>query len=180
MPPKFSFEARLVVGFRGWIGVELPSESSEYLATRRQVAVVGTVAGRSFNGIAAPSGTGHFLWINQRVRRQLKLKTGDRVQVSLEPNVRRSGIVIPQELEEALDTQSEGRRWWEALSPAKRRIAITWIGHAKSSEVRAYRVSDVLRRARRAFLKEGPFYPTREDQVYLSRPKKPRRRHGRG
>lgn len=179
MPLKFSFAARLIVGFRGWIGVELPSESSEYFTTRRQVAVAGTVDGRSFNGIAAPSGHGHFLWINQRLRRQLKLEVGDRVRISLEQRFQRSGRRIPLELKAALDMQPEARRWWEALSVAQRRIAMTWIGHAKSPDVRGYRVSDVLRRARRAFLKEGPFYPNREDQAYLSRPKE-RRRHDRG
>jgi hypothetical protein len=171
MRQRFSFDAHLVIGFRGWIGVELPSNSSAYLATRRQVAVAGTINGRAFRSTATPSGQGHFLWINQTLRGQLKLQVGDRVQVSLEPKHRRSSVPIPKELDEALDSQPAARKWWGGLSPAKQRIATEWIGHAKSSEVRVYRASDVLRRARRTFLKEGPFYPTKEDQIHLSRPK---------
>jgi hypothetical protein len=167
MRKRLRFDAHLVIGFRGWIGVELPSDSSDYLATRRQVAVVGTMNGRQFRGTALPSGHGHFLGVNQTLRGQLKLQVGDRVHLTLEPKRRRRGPV-PKELDEALDREVEARKWWGGLSPAKRRIATEWIGHAKSSEVRVYRASDVIRRARRAFLKEGPFYPTKEDQIDLS------------
>lgn len=80
-------------------------------------------------------------------------------------------VAMPTELAAALKRDREARKWWEALSESKHRIAMTWIGQAKSVDVRNYRVSDVLRRARRAYMKEGPFYPTKEDQPLLSRPK---------
>lgn len=75
---------------------------------------------------------------------------------------------LPHELREALGRLPEAEQWWDGLTPAAQRMALTWIGRAKSPQVREWRVQDVLRRARRFHRREGPFYPTREDQPLLS------------
>lgn len=78
---------------------------------------------------------------------------------------------VPPELLAAFVLRPEAREWWDGLTPAARGIASTWIGRAKNPQVREWRAEDVLRRARRYHLKQGPFYPTREDQRLLARPR---------
>lgn len=85
----------------------------------------------------------------------------------------RSRLVVPAELRHALARSAIDRRSWLALTPAARRMGATWIAHAKGTDVRSWRVADVIRRARRYAGGAGPFYPTKADQTLLARPRSP-------
>lgn len=141
---EIRFTGPVVRRFRNWLGVWVPPSVTRRLGTKAQIAVAGRV--------------------NQ-------IETRQRVVVAVTRVSKGPDVAMPTELAAALKRDLEARKWWEALSESKHRIAMTWIGQAKSADVRNYRVSDVLRRARRAYVKEGPFYPTKEDQPLLSRPK---------
>jgi Domain of unknown function (DUF1905)/Bacteriocin-protection, YdeI or OmpD-Associated len=157
-------------GFRDFLGVELPPGSVEFFGTKAQVSVEGTVNGHNFNGLAFPTADGtHFLSLNRRVRRQLAISEGDRLEFLIRRREPAEDDVMPAELARALASEPEAQIWWADLQSGHRRTALRFIGGARSSEVRAWRVSDVLRRAKRYFRKEGPFYPTKQDQPFLSR-----------
>jgi hypothetical protein len=168
-----NFRAGLTRNLRGYWGVVLPREASERLGTRRQVSAVVSVAGIRFQTVLSPTGEGgHFLPIKKAVREKLGLSSGDSVEVAIHHRVSAPEVAVPQELVEAIAKSDTDRRAWESLTPAARRIASTWIGGARGDEVRGWRVTDVLRRARRYFRGEGPFYPTKEDQAKLARPRR--------
>ena len=76
----------------------------------------------------------------------------------------------PPDLARALRADPRASRDWRSLTPAARRMGAHWIDGAKSSDVRAWRIADVLRRADRYARGAGPFYPTDQDQRLLSRP----------
>jgi Domain of unknown function (DUF1905)/Bacteriocin-protection, YdeI or OmpD-Associated len=171
---ELEFTGQLERGFRGWIGVRLPASSPSRLGTKAQVAVAGSVNGHPIITTVQAAGDGrHFLALNQALRASLQVTVGDVVQVRLRPAPAKRPVGMPDELRAALETTPEAEQWWQALSPGKQRVAATWISHAKGTEVRAWRASDVLRRARRAFVGEGPFYPTQADQPLLGRPRRP-------
>jgi uncharacterized protein DUF1905/bacteriocin resistance YdeI/OmpD-like protein len=168
-----SFRAGLTRNVRGYCGVVLPREASERLGTRRQVSAVVSVAGIRFRTVLSPTGKGgHFLPIKKAVREKLGISFGDSVEVAIHQRVSAPEAAVPRELVEAIANSETDRKAWESLTPAARRIASTWIGGARGSEVRAWRVTDVLRRARRYYRGEGPFYPTKEDQAKLARPRR--------
>jgi bifunctional DNA-binding transcriptional regulator/antitoxin component of YhaV-PrlF toxin-antitoxin module len=168
-----SFRASLTRNVRGYWGVVLPREASERLGTRRQVSAVVSVAGVRFQTVLSPTGDGgHFLPIKKAVREKLGISSGDSVEVAIHHTVSAPEVAVPQELLEALTKSDTDRKAWESLTPAARRIASTWIGRARGHEVRAWRIKDVLRRARRYYRGEGPFYPTKEDQAKLARPRR--------
>jgi hypothetical protein len=81
----------------------------------------------------------------------------------------------PPDLARALRASRTAASHWRSLTPGARRIASRWIAGAKAAEVRAWRIADVLRRARRYAAGAGPFYPTADDQRLLARPRKARR-----
>jgi hypothetical protein len=165
----------LIRGFRGFLGVALPPESVGLFGTKAQVSVEGTVNGYPFDGLAFPTAEGnHFLNLNAKVRRRLTISEGQRLEFIIRRRTPAEDPVVPPELARALGRESEAQIWWAHLKPGHRRTALRFIGGAKSPEVRAWRVSDVLRRAKRYFQKGGPFYPTKEDQPFLSRVAGPR------
>jgi hypothetical protein len=100
---------------------------------------------------------------------QLAISEGDRLEFSIRRRAPAEDPVVAPELARALASEPEAEIWWAHLQSGARRTALQFIGGAKSPEVRAWRVSDVLRRAKRYFQKEGPFYPTKADQPFLSR-----------
>jgi uncharacterized protein DUF1905/bacteriocin resistance YdeI/OmpD-like protein len=161
---------RLVRGFRGFLGVELPPGSVEFFGTKAQVSVEGEVNGHPFDGLAFPTARGtHFLNLNASVRRRLTISEGDRLEFIIRRRALAEDPGVPSELARALADEPEAQIWWAHLESGHRRTALRFIADAKSPEVRAWRVSDVLRRAKRYFQKEGPFYPTKEDQPLLAR-----------
>ena len=171
-PPNHSLAAGglLVRGFRDFLGVELPPGSVEFFGTKAQVSVEGTVNGLPFVGLAFPTADAtHFLNLNAKLRRRLAISEGDRLEFIIRRRAPAEDNVVPAELARALASEPEAQIWWAHLQSGYRRTALRFIGGAKSPEVRAWRVSDVLRRAKRYFQEEGPFYPTKEDQPFLSR-----------
>jgi hypothetical protein len=164
------FRAKLARTRRDWLGVVLPPESAEWLGTRGQAPVEAIVNGAAFRTTAFPSGYGaHVVLVNAALRRTLGVGEGDTLDVELRRAAPRGTPPMPADLRAAL-RGSEARRAWDVLTPAARRVALTWIEGAVSTDVRSWRVSDVLRRAARYAAGEGPFYPTREDQQLLARP----------
>jgi len=148
----------------------LPLGSIEFFGTKAQVSVEGTVNGHPFNGLVFPTADGtHFLTLNAEVRRRLAISERDRLEFSIRRRAADEDPAVPPELARALVSTPEAQIWWAHLQPGHRRTALRFIAGARSPEVREWRVSDVLRRAKRHFEKAGPFYPTKEDQPFLSR-----------
>ena len=168
---EMRFTGPVVQGFRNWVGVWVPPGLTRRLGTKAQIAVAGRVNGMPFRGSFVPTGRGHFMLVNRAFRHANRIEARQHVVVAVTRVAKGPDVAMPPELEAALKRAQEARKWWDALSKSKHRIAMTWIGQARSADVRKYRVSDVLRRARRAYLKEGPFYPTKEDQPLLGMPK---------
>jgi hypothetical protein len=171
-PSVLEFRAELVPTRRGWLGVALPPGSREWLGTGGQVRVAATVEGEAFTTTAFPDGRGrHVVLLNEARRRKIGVGEGDSVDVELRVAAPRAAPAMPADLRAALGVSEATQRAWDGLTPAARRVALTWIDRAKSAEVRRWRMADVLRRAERHAAGEGPFYPTREDQRLLARPR---------
>jgi hypothetical protein len=170
------FRAELRPQRRGWLGFELPPTSPEFFGTRAQVAISVTVEDTTFRTTAFPTGDGrHYTFVNADLRKRLGVDEGDLLLLSIERASPRPPPVVPEELLREVEQSAESKAAWDSLSPSARAIASRWVGGAKSTDVREWRVRDVIRRATRYFRGEGPFYPTKEDQRALSRRSAPRR-----
>jgi hypothetical protein len=158
---------------RGLLTIELPPASVRRFGTKRQVRVEGQINGLVVKTVAFPTGSGgHFVFINQRMRRILGIDAGDIVSVAFRPRAPPAPILEPRELTEAIAKNKGRARAWQALSSAARTIASTWIDQGKSPHVRRFRVSNVLSRAVRYYEERGPFYPTDRERSQLGIPKK--------
>jgi hypothetical protein len=171
------FRAKLRRQRRGWLGFELPPTSAEFFGTRAQVAISVTIEDTTFRTLAFPTGEGrHCTFVNADLRKRLRVEEGDQLFLSIERAPPRPSPVVPEGLLREVEQSAASKAAWDALSPSARAIASRWVGGAKSTDVRQYRARDVIRRAMRYFRGEGPFYPTKEDQAALSRPRRSLRR----
>ena len=161
-------DARRVVRFRavlerrrdGRYVFMLPATSADKFGTHAQIMVRATIADRSWDTLALPNAHGgHFVFVRDRLRAQLRLSLGKTTTIALRRRARKAHVAVPSELLHVLRAREETRTWWSALTPFERRTASIWIGQARREPTRARRVDDVLRRARRAYGREGPFFP---------------------
>jgi Domain of unknown function (DUF1905)/Bacteriocin-protection, YdeI or OmpD-Associated len=173
---RLRFTAKLQPQRRGWLGLQLPPASAAALATRSQARVRTTIRGVSFETVAFPDGKGgHFVLVNALLRRRLKLAEDERVEVAIERAAPRPPAPVPDELRAELSRSQPAQVAWDGLTEAARQMASRWISSAKSDETRSHRARDVVRRALRHNSGNGPFYPTDEDQKFLSQPRRRRR-----
>jgi hypothetical protein len=87
-----------------------------------------------------PRGDGSFLiMVNKKTRDKLVLKPGQQVRVSLRKDESEYGLPMPEELEELLKQDEDGRRLFHALTPGKLRTLLYIVGQPKNSDVRLHR-----------------------------------------
>lgn len=87
-----------------------------------------------------PAGDGvFFININKKLRDQLKLKEGSKVNVTLEKDKSEYGLPFPEELKELLDQDAAGNKWFHALPPGKQRNIIYYVGQMKNPDLRIHR-----------------------------------------
>ena len=77
-----------------------------------------------------------YISINSKRMKELKVKEGDEVFVELAIDKSEYGMDVPEELQELLNQDPEGKRRFDILSPGKKRYIIYYVAGVKSSHLR--------------------------------------------
>ncbi|MCY7328407.1 MAG: DUF1905 domain-containing protein [Saprospiraceae bacterium] len=86
-----------------------------------------------------PRGDGTFLiTVNKKIQKELGLKIGSRVQVSLHPDESEYGLPMPEEMAEVLAQDEIGNRLFHALTPGKLRTLLYIVGKPKDADARVH------------------------------------------
>jgi len=87
-----------------------------------------------------PAGDGvHFININKKIRDQLNLKEGSKINVFLEKDTSEFGLPFPDEFKEVLKQDKKADGYFQKLTPGKQRNLIYIIGQAKKTDARIQR-----------------------------------------
>ncbi|MDZ4747541.1 MAG: YdeI/OmpD-associated family protein [Saprospiraceae bacterium] len=87
-----------------------------------------------------PAGDGmYFILINKKIRDQLNLKEGSKVEVRLEKDESEFGLPFPAELAEVMEQDKVGRDYFYKLTPGKQRNLIYAAGQVKNPDLRIQR-----------------------------------------
>ena len=81
----------------------------------------------------------YFILLNKKIRDQLRLKEGSKVNVILEKDTSDYGLPFPGELQAVLDEDEEGNRLFHALTPGKQRNIIYGVSQVKNTDARIQR-----------------------------------------
>lgn len=121
--------------------VRLPDDASAKLRSRGQVAVNGVVNGRAFETVLEPDGMrGHWLKVDDRMRRILAIGDDDIVSVELEPTKIWPEPEVPGDLRAALDNAPDLADVWGGITPMARWEWVRWVNATKNPETRGRRV----------------------------------------
>ena len=94
----------------------------------------------SFQCAMMPAGEGvYFINRNKKIRDQLKLKEGSKINAALEEDTSEYGLPFPEELKELLAQDSAGNKFFQQLTPGKQRNILYYVNQVKNSDLRIHR-----------------------------------------
>ncbi|GAB3202589.1 hypothetical protein ABID22_002712 [Pontibacter aydingkolensis] len=118
--------------------LEVPQEVVQQLGGKYNVRLLCTINNSlTFQGglVALGNGSG-YISINNKRLKQLALQAGSDVWVKLEKDESKYGMEVPEELEELLQQDLEGRKRFDGLTPGRQRYIIHYVASVKSSQLR--------------------------------------------
>jgi hypothetical protein len=143
----FTTPLERVPGKGGWYFLRFPHSVEHLYGTRGSVRVKATFNGLPVDRALIPHGDGsHHLIVSGEMRRKLRLAEGSPVRVELVKNENPDEVILPEELEAALDLEPGARATFNGLKAGVRRGMAHWVNSAKSPDVRARRATDMLNR----------------------------------
>jgi uncharacterized protein YdeI (YjbR/CyaY-like superfamily) len=125
----------------GWLVARVPFDIAEVWPVRKGVRMVGTVEEVAFRASLMPygNGGGHFLLVNKKMQRAGRLKAGETVTVTMEPDVEERAAAMPAELARLLKGERRVRTWFDGLTVGMRAYIANQITEPKSEAARARR-----------------------------------------
>ena len=126
--------------------IKVPKAIAMHFLDLRDKRVVATLNDSlTFQCAIMPAGDGvHFININKKIRDQLQLKEGSKINVSLKKDESEYGLPFPEELKELLTQDKEGNRLFHALTPGKQRNMIYAVGQVKNTDLRIHRAMIIM------------------------------------
>ncbi len=143
----YRFQAILIrpEGVGTWTFLSIPLEISASFKTKGQAKVQGTINGFPFRSTALPMGDGtHYLVVGKEIRQHIHAEQGDTVAVELGLDTEERRVVIPDELQQALDKEPKAATAFENMTYSHKREWINWILSAKQAETRQRRVERAI------------------------------------
>lgn len=137
-PVKYQTHISELEHFAGTHYLEVPQEIIQKLGGKINLRVICTINDSiSFQtGLMALGLGSAYITVNNKRLKQLRVKLGDNVLVSLREDTSEYGMEMPEELNELLAQDSEGKDRFKKLPLSKQRYIINYVSQVKSSQLR--------------------------------------------
>ena len=145
---RFDAVLKKMPGRFAWTFVEFPHDVEKMFGKRGSVRIKGTINGVPMDRALMPSKSGfHIIVLGTDLRRQAKVKTGEKAHFEVWLNTKPDELELPEELQETLDFFPEFKADWERMRPGMKRSVLIWLNNGKTMATRAKRVAEILRRS---------------------------------
>jgi hypothetical protein len=118
------------------------------LGPSRRPPVRVTINGYTYRTTVATVGGMFMFGVSSDVRRETGVAAGDEVDVDVELDTSPREVVVPADLEAALNGDPEAKQFFEQLSYSHKSAYTLWIESAVKAETRQRRVPDAIRMLR--------------------------------
>ena len=142
---EFDSEIMRLEGKIKWNVFYFPCPALEHFGSKGNIPVRITVDGHEFEHMLLPSKNGHYLVYNEFIRRAVGKQLGDIVHVTLERDTKKRELVIPADIEAALQ-QADVLEQFLKLPDYEKREQVNHIELAKKEETRFNRLGALIRR----------------------------------
>ncbi len=124
----------------------VPFNVPEIYGTKAQVKVRGTIDGYPYRGSIANMGEGHCMVVKKEIREAIGKAGGDTVKVVMEIDTEPRVVAVPEDFQQALETNSKAKEAFEKLSYTHKKEYVDWIEGAKRQETRENRIKQAVER----------------------------------
>lgn len=136
------FDTVVASGERGRVFINLPFTPQDVWGKSIRY-VKGTINQKEFHASLGVRGGQYFMPLNKALQDQTRLKPGDHVRVSMEPDEAQVEA-MPEDFEQAIQKQPALQEFFESLTVFQRNTYVEWVSSAKKAETRATRIQDSL------------------------------------
>lgn len=140
-----TFDTILLLARQTATGIEVPPEVVSQLGTTKKPAVKVTLNGYVYRSTVAVMGGRFMLPVSAEHRQGAGVAAGDRVSVTLEPDTAPREIVVPDDLQAALDASPAALAAFGKLSYSGKRQHTLSVEGTQNPETRARRVQKAIR-----------------------------------
>lgn len=144
------FETKLFM-INDWTILRLPEDASAKLPSRGMTMVKGKINGVAFKTLLEPDGKygpglkpSHWFRPDQKLLDNAKAKSGDSVQVTLEPTKEWVEPEVPEDVKKALSSSSKAEALWKDITPMARWDWIRWVRAVKTAKTREQHLDVML------------------------------------
>ena len=103
------------------------------------------------------AGAGHVLLVNKKMQAGAGARQGERATIVLEPDLEERETLLPEELVRAMKGVAGLRKWFDRMTPARRREIGKYVSEPKSAASRMKRAEEMAERM--ALTMEGEVDP---------------------
>lgn len=144
MPQKHTFTAPIQNAGGGGAFVEVPFDVESAFGSKRP-KVKALIEGVPYRGTLVRMGSEcHMLIILKGIREQIGKTFGDKIKVTVEPDIEPRVVEIPPELMKALKKDKEARAFFDKIAYSHQREYVRYITEAKKAETRARHVAQAI------------------------------------
>ncbi len=136
------FRATVELGGKTATGIEVPAEVVESLGSSQRPAVLITIGTHTYRTTVAKMAGRHLVPLSAENRNAAGVAAGDEVDVDIALDDAPREVVLPAELEAAMDATA--RAGYDALSYTHRKEWVRWVEEAKKPETRATRIEKTV------------------------------------
>jgi uncharacterized protein YdeI (YjbR/CyaY-like superfamily) len=131
-----------------WTIARVPFDFAKAWPERRGRRVKGEIEGFAFRTslFPDPRGKGQILLVNKKMQKGAHARVGEKVRITLEPDLEEREIVMPPELAKVLKGEPALRKWFDGLGDYTRRTFCAIVAEVKGPEARARMTERVAER----------------------------------
>jgi hypothetical protein len=147
------FRATIQPSGKTTTGIRVPEEVVESLGSGKRPPVRVTIGGYTYRTTVASRRGEFMLSVSAEVRERAGVAAGDEVDVDIELDTEPREVSVPPDFAEALDRDTDARRFFDGLSYSNKRRLVMGIEDAKTEETRQRRIAktvETLREGRAA------------------------------
>ena len=131
-----------------WTIARIPFDIKKAWPERRGLRVRGTINRFAFRTslFPDPRGAGHILLVNKKMQTGAGARPGERAAIVLEPDLEERETLLPEELVRLLREVAGLRRWFDSMTPSRRREIGKYVADPKSAASRQKRAEEMAER----------------------------------
>ena len=143
-----NFRTIVELGGKTATGIRVPPEVVAALGSGKKPAVRVTINGYTYRSTVAVYGGEFFLPVSAEVRAGAGIAAEDEIEVAVELDTEPREVVVPHDLNAALESEPEARRFFDGLSYSNKRRIVLAIEDAKTAETRQRRIEKTVEKLR--------------------------------